>query len=75
MVPEQCVDGHHHPRGAEATLGAVALGDPLLHGVEPGLDASHTFHGGDSSPMQGAQGHQACHDGEVSCLLAHRIVL
>lgn len=30
VVPEQCVHGHHHPRGAESTLGAVALGDPLL---------------------------------------------
>ena len=43
-----------------------------LHGVEPGLDASHTFHGGDRCPMQGAQGHQACHDGEVSLCGKHK---
>lgn len=30
MVPEQCVHGHHHPRGAEPTLGAIAFGNPLL---------------------------------------------
>lgn len=31
VVPQQHVDGHHHPRRAEAALGAVDLGDPLLH--------------------------------------------
>lgn len=31
QVPQQRVDGHHHPRRAEAALGAVDLGDPLLH--------------------------------------------
>lgn len=30
VVPEQCVDGHHHPRAAEATLGAVTLGKSFL---------------------------------------------
>ena len=33
MVPEQGIHGHHHPGGAESTLGAVALGDSLLEGV------------------------------------------
>lgn len=37
-----------------------------LHGVKPGFDASNTFHGGDSSSIQRADGHQACSDGEVS---------
>lgn len=32
MVPEQRVHGHHHPGGAEAALGAVALGKSLLEG-------------------------------------------
>lgn len=43
-----------------------------LHGVQPGFDASYTFHSGDSSPVQGAQGHQACHDREVSLYEKHR---
>ena len=30
MVPQQRVQGHHHPGGAEATLRAVTLGNPLL---------------------------------------------
>lgn len=34
MVPEQRVDGHHHPGCAEATLGSVTLGDPLLEAQE-----------------------------------------
>lgn len=32
VVPKQRVHGHYHPRGAEPTLGAVTLGDPLLEG-------------------------------------------
>lgn len=31
LVPQQGVDGHHHPGRAEATLGAVNLGYSLLH--------------------------------------------
>ena len=30
-----------------------------LHGVNPGFDASYTFHSGDGSPIQRADGHQA----------------
>lgn len=30
LVPQQRVERHHHPWRAEATLGAVKLGDPLL---------------------------------------------
>lgn len=37
-----------------------------LHGVQLGSDASHTFHSGDSSSIQRADGHQARGDGEVS---------
>lgn len=37
-----------------------------LHRVKPGVDASNTFHSGDSSPVQRADGHQARSDGEVS---------
>ena len=36
VVPQQRVHGHHHPRGAEATLGTVALGNPLLEGHRHG---------------------------------------
>lgn len=32
FVPQQSVRGHHHPRSAEATLGAVSLGYSLLEG-------------------------------------------
>lgn len=32
FVPQQRVRGHHHPRSAEATLGAVSLGYSLLEG-------------------------------------------
>lgn len=58
MVPEQGVDGHHHPRGAEATLCAVTLGDPLLNRMNPGLGASYTFYCGDSSTVQRTDGEQ-----------------
>lgn len=37
-----------------------------LHRVNPGFDASHTFHSGDSSSIERADGHQACGDGEMS---------
>ena len=30
FVPQQSVHGHHHPRSAEATLGAVSLRYSLL---------------------------------------------
>lgn len=43
-----------------------------LHRVEPGFDASYAFHGGDSSPTQGAQGHQTCRDREVSLHEKHK---
>lgn len=33
VVPQQRVHGHDDPRSAEATLGAVSLGDPLLKHV------------------------------------------
>lgn len=46
--------------------------DAYLHGVESGFDASYAFHGGDSSPMQGAQGHQTCRDREVSLYEKHK---
>lgn len=31
LVPQQGVEGHHHPGRAEAALGAVTLGYSLLH--------------------------------------------
>lgn len=37
-----------------------------LHRVKLGFDASHTFHSGDSSSIERADGHQACSDREVS---------
>ena len=36
VVPQQRIQGHHHPRGAEAALGPVALGNPLLEGHRRG---------------------------------------
>lgn len=32
VVPQQCVDGHHHPWAAEATLCAMTLGKSFLGG-------------------------------------------
>ena len=43
-----------------------------LHGVKPGFDASNTFHSGDGSPIQRADGHQAGGDREVSLCEKHR---
>lgn len=52
MVPEQRVDGHHHPRGAEPTLGAMTLGEPFLNSMNPGPGASYAFYCCDSSTIQ-----------------------
>lgn len=63
VVPKERVHGHHHPRGAEPTLGAVALGNPLLEGhmnersqaflLSPPLPKVHIwqlpYHGGTQS--------------------------
>lgn len=58
MVPQQCVHGHHHPRGAESTLGAMTLGDPFLNRMNPGAGASYAFYRGDSSTVQRTYGDQ-----------------
>lgn len=54
MVPEQRVDGHHHPWAAEATLCTVKLGDPFLNRMNPGLGASYAFYCCDGSTIQRA---------------------
>lgn len=43
-----------------------------LYRVKPGFDASNTFHGGDSSSIQRADGHQACSDREVFLYKKHK---
>lgn len=48
VVPEQGVHAHHDARGAEAALGSVTVGHPLLDSVKSGLgvtDALHSGHG------------------------------
>lgn len=45
FVPQQGVDGHHHPWGAETTLGAMSLGYSLLNTQPDATIQMSTFAG------------------------------
>ena len=46
VVPEQGVHAHHDARGAEAALGSVTVGHPLLDRVKPRLGITDPLHSG-----------------------------
>lgn len=66
VVPEQRVHGHDDAGRAEAALGAVGAGDPLLHRVEARLRRPDALHRRHRHPVHRRHGHQAGHDGVVS---------
>lgn len=65
-APQESVHGHYDARGAEPALGAVRLGDALLHRVDPGGDTADPLHCRHSQPVHGADGREARISREVT---------